>query len=250
LFVIGIGAGDPEHVTVQAVRALNQVDVFFLVDKGDVNEELLALRREICERYIEPGRAYRFVEVADPARDRTADAYTAAVEAWRDARTDLYEGLVADLPDGEVGAFLVWGDPSLYDGTLLVLDEIARRGRVEFEHEVIPGISAVSALAARHRVPLNRPGEAIQITTGRRLRAGLPDGVDNVVVMLDGGQAYLDIEDDVDVYWGAFVGTDDELLVSGDLQGTKAEIERVRASAKARKGWMFDTYLLRRRLPS
>ena len=52
LFLIGIGAGNPEYITVQAINALNQVDVFFMMDKGEEKEDLLRLRREICERYI------------------------------------------------------------------------------------------------------------------------------------------------------------------------------------------------------
>jgi len=34
LLVIGVGAGNPDYITMQAVKALNRVDVFFLMDKG------------------------------------------------------------------------------------------------------------------------------------------------------------------------------------------------------------------------
>ena len=71
LFVIGIGAGDPEQITVQAIRAMNRVDVFFVLDKGAVAAELVQLRREICERYATE-KPYRVVEVPDPPRDRAA----------------------------------------------------------------------------------------------------------------------------------------------------------------------------------
>ena len=49
VFVIGIGAGNPDYVTVQAINALNEVDVFFVMDKGHEKEDLVRLRRE-CER--------------------------------------------------------------------------------------------------------------------------------------------------------------------------------------------------------
>ena len=52
LLVIGIGAGNPDYITMQAVKALNKVDVFFLMDKGQSKDKLIDLRREICERYI------------------------------------------------------------------------------------------------------------------------------------------------------------------------------------------------------
>ncbi len=245
--MIGIGAGDPEHVTVQAIRALNEVDVFFVIDKGHETEELVRLRREICERYIED-RSYRIVEVPDPPRDRGAAAYRSAVDDWRWRRAEVWERLILDeLVEDDCGAFLVWGDPSLYDSTLAILGQILARGAVAFEHEVVPGISSVHALTARHRTPLNRVGGAVQITTGRRLAEGFPDGVDDVVVMLDGDCSFRHLVDDgIEIYWGAYLGTDDEILVSGKLGEVAGEIERVRREARERKGWIMDSYLLRR----
>lgn len=250
LLIIGIGAGDPEHVTVQAIRALNQVDVFFVIDKGQETEQLVHMRREICERYIEDS-AYRIVTVPDPPRERTAPAYSSAVEDWRRRRADVWERLLHDeLGEEECGAFLVWGDPSLYDSTLAVIDQILARGTVAFEHEVVPGISSVHALTARHRTPLTRVAGAVQITTGRRLAQGFPEGVDDVVVMLDGDCSFKQIADDgIEIHWGAYLGTEDEILVSGPLREVAGEIERLRGEARERKGWIMDAYLLRRTTP-
>jgi precorrin-6A synthase len=154
---------------------------------------------------------------------------------------DVFGRLIEQLADDESGAFLVWGDPSLYDGTLAVLEEL----RPPVEVDVIPGISAPQALAARHRVALNRVGGPVHVTTGRRLADGLP--ADDVVVMLDGDQAFQRVDDSgVEIYWGAYLGTPDELLIAGPLADVKDEIAGVRAEARERKGWMFDTYLLRR----
>ena len=47
LLVIGIGAGNPDYITLQAVKALNRVDVFFLMDTGQSKDKLIDLRREI-----------------------------------------------------------------------------------------------------------------------------------------------------------------------------------------------------------
>ena len=66
--------------------------------------------------------------------------------------------------------------------------------------------------------------------------------------MLDGRCAFTSIDPtDVDIYWGAYLGTDDEILRSGPLADVADEIVQTRAAAKAAKGWMFDTYLLRHR---
>jgi precorrin-6A synthase len=246
LFLIGIGAGNPEYITVQAINALNKVDVFFMMDKGQDKEDLLGLRRDICERYIE-NKSYRIVEVADPVRDRTPPSYTSAVEAWHEQRAAIYERLIEQLGDDECGAFLIWGDPCLYDSTLRIIERVAAKRTAAFDYELIPGISSVQALAARHRIALNRIGEPIHITTGRNIAKGWPDGAEDVVVMLDGDCAFKNVNNPkVDIYWGAYIGTDDEILVSGNLPQVMHDIESTRAEAKSRKGWIMDTYLLRK----
>jgi precorrin-6A synthase len=174
------------------------------------------------------------------------------VADWQERRAALYERMLADeLGDDGRGAFLIWGDPALYDGTLRILDGVRERGGVAFEVVSIPGISAVQALAAAHRIALNRVGRPVTVTTGRRLAdEGPPRGVDDVVVMLDAVDAFAALPgaDDWEIFWGAYLGTPDEALVHGPLQQVKAEIVRRRAELRARKGWIMDTYLLRRRL--
>ncbi len=245
ILLIGIGAGDPDYVTVQAVKALNRVDVFFVLDKGEVKQDLVDVRQEILDRHVD--RAYRVVEARDPERDRATPAYAEAVHDWRRRRADVCEELIrTELADGQTGAFLVWGDPALYDSTLAIIEDILARGGVEFDHEVIPGITSVQALVAKHRTSLNRVGRPVQITTGRRLAEGFPEDVDDVVVMLDAHNSFTGVDDDVHIYWGAYVGTPDELLISGPVGEVAEQIVATRAEARERKGWIMDTYLLRR----
>jgi precorrin-6A synthase len=248
ILIIGIGAGNPDYLTIQAVNALNQADVFFVMDKGVVKEKLVALRKEIIERYA-TARRYRVVEATSPERQREGIEYEHAVAALNRDKQEVFERLIGqELADGECGAFLVWGDPSLYDSTMRIVGEIALSGRHAFEYEVIPGISSVQALAAKHRIALNTIGQPVEITTGRRLAQGFPDKVDSAVVMLDAQNAFRDvIDEDLDIYWGAYVGTPDEILVAGKLQDVADEIERVRAAARQQHGWIMDTYLLKRR---
>jgi precorrin-6A synthase len=238
VLIVGIGAGDPDQITVQAINAMNRAEVVFVIEKDA--DDLVGLRRAIIARYA---RTCRTVVLADPPRDRTAAAYRAAVETWREERADVWaQAIEAELDDDGVGAFLVWGDPGLYDSTIAVIDRI--RSRLELDHEVIPGISSPQALAARHRIQLNRVGGAVEITTGRLLG---DDFGDDVVVMLDRACAFADLPaGDIDIYWGAYLGTPDEILIAGPLGEVAAEIVRVRREARERKGWIMDTYLLRR----
>ncbi|MHB2241832.1 precorrin-6A synthase (deacetylating) [Pseudomonas monsensis] len=247
LLVIGIGAGHPDYITMQAVKALNRVDVFFLMDKGQSKDKLIDLRREICTRYI-TDRAYRFAEAHSPERERGEVDYIASVDELNRLKQQTFERLINDeLSDGQCGGFLVWGDPALYDSTIRILQAILASGRCAFEFEVIPGITSVQALAAQHKVPLNSIGCSVEITTGRRLAAGQVSEAESLVVMLDGEEAYRRVADSAtSIYWGAYLGTPDEILISGKLGDVADEIERVRKAARAEHGWIMDTYLLRR----
>jgi precorrin-6A synthase len=247
ILIIGIGAGNPDYVTIQAVNALNEVDVFFVMDKGIAKEKLVSLRKEICRRFIH-GNDYRFVEATSPERERHGADYRTSVEDLNDDKQAVFERLISEeMTDGECGAFLTWGDPTLYDSTIRIVDSIIKKGGHELEYEVIPGISSVQALAAQHKIPLNRIGESIAITTGRRIAEGFPNNVDSVVVMLDAENAYKRFADqDIDIYWGAYVGTPDEILVSGKLRDVMGDIERIRAEARSANGWIMDSYLMRR----
>jgi precorrin-6A synthase len=246
ILIIGIGAGNPEYVTIQAVHALNQVDVFFILDKGASKAKLTEFRREICKRYIE-GDDYRFVDAASPDWNRRSADYAATVDDLNRDKRLVYERLIAEeMADGECAGFLVWGDPTLYDSTIRIIEAIVRDGAHHIDYEVIPGISSMQALAARHRTTLNRIGRPVAITTGRNLAEGLPDNVDSVVVMLDADDAYKRCADqDIDIYWGAYIGTPDEILVAGRLKDVVDDIARLRAEARAAHGWIMDSYLLR-----
>ena len=247
LLVIGIGAGNPDYITMQAVKALNLVDVFFLMDKGESKDKLIELRREICERYI-TDHAYRFIEAHSPERERGDVDYTTSVDDLNLAKQRTFERLInEEMSDNECAGFLVWGDPALYDSTVRILQAILASGVCVFDFEVIPGITSVQALAAQHKVPLNRIGRSIEITTGRRLAAGQVSDADSLVVMLDAQDAYHQVADpETEIYWGAYLGTPDEILISGKLKDVAQEIERVRKAARMANGWIMDTYLLRK----
>ncbi|MBB4689438.1 precorrin-6A synthase (deacetylating) [Amycolatopsis jiangsuensis] len=248
IYAIGIGAGDPEHLTVQAIDRLNRADVFFVLDKGAAKADLVRLRRQILDRFV-TGPGYRVVSPQDPERDRKPLDYRAAVADWHRLRADVYERLIRDeLGEDETGAFLVWGDPSLYDSTIALIEAVLARGTVTFDYEVVPGVSSASALVARHRTTMNQIGRAVQFTTGRRLADGWPTDADDVFVLLD---AHTTFDQFVDqgmwIYWGAYVGTPEEILLSGPLDEALAErIRTTRTEARERNGWIMDTYLLRR----
>jgi len=255
LLIIGMGPGHPDQLTVQAVTALNRADVFFRIDKGDVRSGLNDARDEILRRHV-TRPDYRVVDIPEPSRDRspdlTPDGYQGAVQNWHQARAELIaQAIGTELgPDG-VGAFLVWGDPSLYDSMLRIVDRVRALGTVTFGCAVIPGVTSVQALAAAHRIPLNRVGEPVHITPARRIAGGLPDWLDSAVVMLDNGFTPAAFDGtDLSVFWGAYLSTPDEVLISGPLADVAGRIAETRTALREEHGWIMDTYLIRRDRPA
>lgn len=253
--VIGIGAGSPEHVTAEAASALAEVDVFLVADKGGTTDELVAVRRAICDRFIPAGHAYDFVTVPDPERgpdaDRDSAEYARGVRDWHAARTDGYVRIIEELPADAVVGFLVWGDPAFYDSTIRIVDAIGER--IATSVRVIPGISAFQTLAAAHGIVLHRVGEPIHLTTGRRLvqewtrarSAGLTLGT--IVVMLDGHLHCRELaatHPETVIHWGAYVGMPQQELRSGRLADVIDEIVDLRARLRATHGWVMDVYAL------
>ena len=249
--VIGIGSGSPDHLTREAVAALNRVEVFLVADKGPAKHDLVRLREDLCRALITHDH-YRFVEVPDPDRgsDRERDAaeYQSGVEVWHAARARRYAEIIgAEVGDGGTVGFLIWGDPAIYDSTIRVVESITALG-VDLELTVIPGISSIQLLAARHKIILNRVGQPFHVTTGRRLLNEYSPALGDVVVMLDGDLACAGLVDrfgDLMIYWGAQLGLPDEALVSGRLGQVIDEIKTRRAAVRNARGWVMDTYLLR-----
>lgn len=248
--VIGIGSGNPDHLTREAVAALNRVDVFLVADKGAAKHDLVGLREEVCRTLITHDH-YRFVEVPDPERgpDRERDAvdYQVGVATWHDARAQRYAEVInAEVGEGKTIGFLVWGDPAFYDSTIRIVQSIVDLG-VDLDLTVIPGISSIQLLAARHKIILNRVGQPIHVTTGRRLLGEYSPALGDVVVMLDGELACGGLVarfGELTIYWGAQLGLADEALISGRLSEVIDEIRAKRAAVRAARGWVMDTYLL------
>jgi len=248
LFLIGIGTGNPDHVTAEAAQAIRGADLILIPLKGEDKADLAGLRRAICDRVLGEARP-ALLEFDLPRRDAANPVYLDGVEDWHDAIAAAWEAPIrAHLAagGGPRVALLVWGDPSLYDSTLRIAARL--RGRMAVALRVIPGITAIQTLCAAHAIPLNDLGAPVQITTGRRLRDhGWPADADTVVVMLDAGGAFQAIpQDGVEIWWGAYVGMAEQILIAGPLAEVAPRILETRAAARATHGWIMDIYLMRR----
>jgi precorrin-6A synthase len=243
LTLVGIGTGNPDHLTRQAIAALNAADLILIPRKGASKADLAELRREICADVV-TNPATRLVEFDLPARDAANPDYLAGVDDWHDAIAQSWVDAVVAAGSAKRVALLVWGDPSLYDSTL----RIAARLKPAPKVTVIPGITSMQALCAAHAIPLNDIGAPVLVTTGRQLRdQGWPAGVETLVVMLDGECAFRGLDPaGVTIWWAGYVGMREQILFAGPLASVGPQIIAARAEARARHGWIMDIYLLRR----
>lgn len=241
LSLIGIGTGNPDHVTGQAARAMNAADLILIPKKGEAKSDLADLRRQILSQVLTSPVPVAEYDV--PARADQSD-YLGAVNDWHDAIASVWqETIAAHQPDATHVALMVWGDPSLYDSTLRIAARLPG-----LTVKVIPGITSLQALTAAHAIPLNTLAAPVTITTGRQLRDhGWPEGATTLAVMLDKGGAFTTINPtDTTIWWGAYVGMPEECLIHGPLAQVSDHILATRAKLREDHGWIMDIYLLRR----
>jgi precorrin-6A synthase len=238
LFLIGIGTGNPDHLTRAAIRAMAQVDLILIPRKGASKADLADLRRDIVAEFAPNTQMAQFDL---PLRDPATPDYLTRVEDWHDQIAAIWAQTMAGAAKV---ALLVWGDPSLYDSTLRIADRLTPKPQIT----VIPGVTSIQAMTAAHAIPLNDLGAPFVVTTGRHLRdTGFPAGVDTAVVMLDGECSFQTLPlTDFTIYWTAYAGMAQEISLSGPLAKMSDHIIATRARARADHGWIMDIYLLRR----
>ncbi len=247
--IIGVGPGDPDLVTLAAVEAMRSVDFFLVTDKSGtakagMPDPLVHARERLLDRHLD--RIPVVVKVQDVPRERreeftgTDAEYVTVVEEWHAARLEKYVAALTEH-EGDVG-FLVWGDPAFYDSTIRVVDALAER--MDVEVDVIPGISSIQLLAARHGVVLHGVGRPLHVTTARGVLDAVEAGQGNLVVMLNRSVDLPGLED-WSIWWGGNLGTPHEELVAGRVGDVLGDIEAARERLRATDGWVMDIYLLR-----
>lgn len=140
---VGVGPGDPELLTIKAVRAIEDSRYIFVPkSKG------FSLAARIAEEYIS---GKEVIELEFPMGKDNRERYKQAA--------DLVDEKLGDC----TGAFLTLGDPMTYSTYVYLLDEL--RGK-DMELETIPGISSFAAAASRLNQPLSVKDEALYICDG------------------------------------------------------------------------------------
>jgi precorrin-2/cobalt-factor-2 C20-methyltransferase len=149
---IGVGPGDPELITVKAVKALKAADVI-CVPKPHVNKPSMALGmiKQILEERMKPVEILELVfpMTKDDLNNKKLWIQSAAIVTEKARKVKRI-------------AFITLGDPMLYS-TFLYLYEAIKETCPEIELEVIPGVTSVTAAAASAKLPLAEKEEVVSI---------------------------------------------------------------------------------------
>ena len=246
IVVIGIGTGNPEHMTVEAISALNAADLVLIPRKGAAKADLAELRRAICERYLdEPRDPDRRVRHAGARRRRPATAT---------ASRPGTAAIAGDLPRaarrrraGTRGAAGLGRPVALRQHAAHPRPPRGRRARLR-----AGGWSRASP-ACRRWPPATASrstaiGGPVHVTTGRRLREARAGG------RVDRGDARRRLRlprrcrRRTSTSTGAPISAWRRRSSSpGRSPRSRERIVEARAAARAANGWIMDTYLLRRR---
>jgi len=243
LWLIGIGTGNPDHVTFQAAEAIRKADLILIPRKGPNKADLADIRHQIIAK-VAAEALPRVIEFDIPVRKADGN-YLDGVSDWHDAIAIVWQQTITlHEADNKRVALLVWGDPSLYDSTLRIADRLEPKPNIT----VIPGITSLQVLTAAHAIPINRIGAPFTVTTGRKLREnGWPEGADTIAVMLDGECSFHYLEaENFEIWWGAYVGMPEQILLSGKLHEIRDTIVNYRAELREKHGWIMDIYVLRK----
>ena len=145
LYGLGVGPGDPELLTVKAVRLLKEADIIAVPDKGSGNKTAL----QIVSQYVE---GKELLYCATPmTRDRSL---------WDSYHEAIADKICALLDQGKMVAFITLGDPTVYSTYIYVHKKVAARG---YDAQLVPGVPSFCAAAARLGISLCENKERLLI---------------------------------------------------------------------------------------
>lgn len=242
IFLIGMGTGNPKHLTLEGVNTLKKMDLILLPKKNIKKKELFNIRKYLCKTIISKEKII-IEEYEVPQRSEELN-YNNSVNIWHEKISKNIKEIINKYQKNTKKlAFLIWGDPGLYDSTLRIINKI----KIEHKLKVVSGISSIQSLTSAYSISLNEIGGSVLITTGRKLNEDMFKDNQNVLVMLDGKCSFKVLDPcKYYIWWGAYLGMKKQILIKGLLNDVYKKIASQRKKAKNKNGWLMDTYLLKK----
>jgi len=145
LYGVGVGPGDPELLTLKALRILREADIIAVPDRGDGEGTALSIVRE---------------HIADKPLLRCTTPMVRDHRQLSQSYDRIADQISAHLEEGRTVAFITLGDPSVYSTYVYVHRRILARG---YEAILIPGVPSFCAAAARLNTSLCEHSQRLMI---------------------------------------------------------------------------------------
>ena len=242
IFIIGIGTGNPEHLTLEGMNTIKKMDIILLPRKNEQKQELLNFRKYICG--LNATKKKTIVEEYDVPERSNSLTYSNSVNIWHKKISENILNVIKKF-DKKLNkfAFLIWGDPGLFDSTLRIISKI----EIKHKLKVISGITSIQSLTSAFSISLNQIGSSVLITNGRNLKKEMFSNNQNVLVMLDGKYSFKNLDSkNYYIWWGAYLGMKKQILIKGILANVEKKIIFEKKKSKSINGWIMDTYLLKK----
>lgn len=155
IFLVGMGTGNTEHITMEGIKILKKSDLILLPKKNSKKEELFDIRKKICMSIIKNKSLIKEYKI--PERLKSSSYYN-SVSIWHKKISQNIMEIISEFEKKNLNlTFLIWGDSSLYDSTLRMISKM----NINYELKIIPGVSSIQALTSAHLISLNEIGESV-----------------------------------------------------------------------------------------
>lgn len=174
LYVVGVGPGDPDMLTMKAVKTINMADVIACPAKDSEPGIAFQIAKQVC-----PGVSEKEIMVMN---------FPMKMGDLSKTHQEVADQITDKLKSGKNVAFLTLGDPEFYSTFFYIADIIKGQG---FDIEIVNGITSFSAVGASLKLPIALGREPVMITSGEYIP------FDGTLIILKAGSHLKEIKNKV-----------------------------------------------------